>query len=149
MRKCRVMPQFPFGLRTEPGFPAPPPPPLEPIIARAPSPRPAPSEPPPPIPRSKRSRSWRLLHDCLCLPDYHVMKAFYDARRRVEEIETRERMWTESPVAIGLLLTFLPPLGVTLLWASHRLSRTAKIGVTAYAATITVAALLVVTLAGR
>jgi hypothetical protein len=78
------------------------------------------------------------------------MKSFYDARRRVAELETETGkhrqavQWAESPIAIGLLLTLLPPLGVTLLWASRRFSRAAKIGVTTYAAVVSVAAIALV-----
>jgi hypothetical protein len=139
------MPQFAFGLPTMVAYPPPPPLPQDALVAR-PRPRTS-SSPASPPPRRVRSRSWHLLHDCLCLPDYHIMKSFYDARRKVDEMERPapgRGAWTESPVAIGLLLTILPPLGVTLLWASRRFSRAAKIGVTAYAAAVSIAALALV-----
>jgi hypothetical protein len=147
MRVCRVFPQFAFGFPTLHAYPPPPP---EPLREPPPRPRiPRPSPLPAPIPRRSRSPSWRLLHDCLCIPDYHIMKAFYDARRQAAEKELRPAVaaappWSENPVTVGLLLTLVPPLGVTLLWASRRFSRAGKIGVTAYAAAVSIAIVAVV-----
>jgi lipopolysaccharide export LptBFGC system permease protein LptF len=53
----------------------------------------------------------------------------------------------ESPLAIGLLMLVMPPVAVTLAWASPRFGRTAQIALTAYGALVTVVMAVMVAVA--
>jgi hypothetical protein len=45
----------------------------------------------------------------------------------------------DSPLVVGLLMTILPPLAVTLVWSSTRMPRAAQIALTLYGALATLA----------
>jgi hypothetical protein len=66
---------------------------------------------------------------------------FIEARRRAVEIERGPARalagWSQDPIAIGLLMSFAPPLAVTLAWSSPRFSRSAQIALTVYGALMT------------
>jgi hypothetical protein len=101
----------------------------------------APVAPPAPLPA--RSRSYRMRHDCLFIPNMDVALQFLDARRRANAEPARTSavpprpVSMESAVAIGLLMTIAPPIAVTMLWASPQFSRTAQIALTCYGALVT------------
>jgi hypothetical protein len=57
-----------------------------------------------------------------------------DARPAVDGLPLEA--WS-SPLAIGLLMTLLPPLAVTLVWYSPRVPRAAQIALTAYGTLVT------------
>jgi hypothetical protein len=75
---------------------------------------------------------------------------FIEARRRADDIvEGRARRRDrghpaalpsalDTPVVLGLLLTVLPPLAVTMIWSTSRFSRTAQLALTLYGALVTV-----------
>ena len=45
----------------------------------------------------------------------------------------------DTPLLLGLLMTFIPPLAVTMVWTSARLPRVAQLALTAYGALTTLA----------
>ena len=129
----------PFGLPTMIAYPPPPysPPPTfvaAPLLAMA-------RAPSPPL---TRSRTYRRHRDCQFIPNMDVAVQFIEARqiaialgkpaRRVPRTAS-PRLY--DPLAIGLLMTVMPPVGVPLLWASHRFTREAKIALTLYATFMT------------
>ncbi|HEY8040021.1 MAG TPA: hypothetical protein VIF15_09520 [Polyangiaceae bacterium] len=150
---CRIM-QRPWGMPTLIAYPPPPYASTRPrpfvSITRAPEP-PAPSPWP-----TVRSRSYRRRHDCVFIPDMEVAVEFLEARRLAAQIERGERRkgrpereerqeqeeeeesaTLDDPLALGLLMTFLPPLAVTLVWSSRRFCRAAQIALTLYGAMMT------------
>lgn len=91
---------------------------------------------PPPI----RSRTYRRFHDCLFIPNIEDVAELVDARRRILGLESayrgrspsrREPKYT-SPLAIGLMLAFMPPLAVSLVWSSRHFVHSAKVAITIY-----------------
>ncbi len=103
-----------------------------------PSPRPVSYRPvvsrrqsvPPPV----RSRSSQRKHDCLFVPNLGDIEEVINARHgelRPDSVSKANSILT-TPLAIGLLLTFLPPVAVALVWHSSHFSHAAKIAVTAY-----------------
>lgn len=50
----------------------------------------------------------------------------------MNEDRPREPLWYHEPWPVALAVLFLPPLGLPLLWASRRLSRTVKVAVAAF-----------------
>ncbi len=133
---CRIISRSSISFPTLRAYPPPPveperkPPPPARRLPAPPTPSPTPS---PPV----HSRSYRLLHDCMFLPDFDLVEKFVEARRHMRSARSgapKERSHEREILAIGLLVTFLPPLGVTLLWGSRRFSSTAKAAITGYAA---------------
>lgn len=138
MRKlndCQIVGPYPFGIPTLQGNP----PPVgraheEPAIPLKRRVAPVSYAPP-----SVRSRSYRQLHDCLFIPNFQTVAELVDARRYILEYESlgRRRPWRResrltSPLAIGLMLAFLPPLAVSLVWSSKHFAQPAKVAITVY-----------------
>jgi hypothetical protein len=95
--------------------------------------------PPKATPGVRRVRN-RRLYDCVFLPDIEVVQAFVAARQRIDDLDERRRRVffdREGPLVVGVLLTLIPPIGVTFLWASRRFSNVAKVAVSCYGALVT------------
>ena len=45
--------------------------------------------------------------------------------------------WFGTPMAVGLLMLFLPPLAVTLVWCTPRFDATARMALTLFGALVT------------
>jgi hypothetical protein len=102
------------------------------------SPRPISHRPPPSrrqsAPPPARSRSSQRKHDCLFVPNLKEIEEVIDARRgKMRSVAAANATASlASPLAIGLLLMFLPPVAVVLVWQSSRFSHAARIAVTTY-----------------
>jgi hypothetical protein len=82
------------------------------------------------------------------IPDMDVVLEFIEARRRAAGMgrfraldEPLPRVPTtqmDTPLVLGLLMTVLPPLAVTMVWSSTRLPRAAQIALTLYGALTTI-----------
>jgi hypothetical protein len=76
-----------------------------------------------------------------------IAMQFIEARRRAVDLDRPSRADREPPVPLtfdtpwmlGLLMTVLPPLAVTMVWSTPRFSRSACIALTLYGALVTVA----------
>jgi hypothetical protein len=166
MKQCRIW-YRPAGMPTLIAYPPPPPerrastPLLGSVRERTTPATPAESieaEWPPLRPRTSRRR-----RDCVFIPDMDIAMQFIEARRFAAELaggrDRRDRdealvpalpvsTWS-SPIAIGLLMTFLPPLAVTLVWYSPSVPRAAQLALTAYGTLVTlVLAALAITAMG-
>jgi hypothetical protein len=151
MKHCRIM----YGRFAVPTLIAYPPPPPEigrprPILAlpRVQTPVPEARE----VPWEERSAR-RRRRDCIFIPDMDVALQFIEARRRAADMDVgRERARdhglaplpalptvTDTPLVLGLLMTVLPPLAVTMVWSTNRLPRAAQIALTLYGALVTIA----------
>jgi hypothetical protein len=83
------------------------------------------------------------------IPDMDVALQFVEARRRALEVgraaaledalPTVPTNGMDSPLVLGLLMLFAPPLAVTLVWSNRRLPRAAQIALTVYGALVTLA----------
>ena len=151
LKHCRIM-VAPWRVPTLIAYPPPPPdsarsrPMLE--LPRVKTPVPA----SPSTPWEQRSAR-RRRRDCVFIPDMDVAVQFIEARRRAAEGDRvhdeyvprlppalpRVAPVLDTPLALGLLMTVLPPLAVTLVWSTARLPRTAQIALTLYGALMTVA----------
>ena len=153
MRKfndCHMLSTRPVKIPTLRNYPPPPSRPLSsPRIAqRMPSQRPPQARRasvPPPV----RSESYRRKHDCLFVPNLEAVAEGIEARREQPRSESAARdrdiqSWFLNPLAIGLMLTLLPPLAVALVCLSPRFSHTAKVAVTVYGMFALVALLVAV-----
>jgi hypothetical protein len=144
MKDCRIM-YRPLRLPTLIAYPPPPPEPARPRPIMA-LPR-VEVQDAPSWASSPRSSTRRRRRDCVFIPDMDLALQFIEARRLAEEeagVRARQRgrddliaaglpQWSlDTPVVLGLLMTFLPPLAVTLVWSSRRFSRTAQIALTLY-----------------
>jgi hypothetical protein len=58
---------------------------------------------------------------------------------RDEGVPALPRSVMETPLVLGLLMTVLPPLAVTMVWSTSRLPRAAQIALTLYGALTTIA----------
>jgi len=152
LKQCRIW-YRPSGMPTLIAYP-PPPPERRPSWSEL-----APLRLPAPTPRmdspTLRPRSSRRRRDCVFIPEMDIAMQFVEARRmaaRIERAEHEERpsrdalpvSAMESPLFMGLLMTLLPPLAVTLVWYSPRVPRAAQIALTAYGALVTLALTAVV-----
>ncbi|HEY3820747.1 MAG TPA: hypothetical protein VGL81_26455 [Polyangiaceae bacterium] len=147
MKHCRIMVGRGWAVPTLIAYPPPPPESARsrPIMAlpRVQTPVPAPARPPWEE-RSARSRR----RDCVFIPDMDVVLEFIEARRRAAGMgrfraldEPLPRVPTtqmDTPLVLGLLMTVLPPLAVTMVWSSTRLPRAAQIALTLYGALTTI-----------
>ena len=152
MRKlndCRIVPPYPFGIPTLRGYPSP--------VAAAHDASAIPLKrrvtPVAYVPPEIRSRTYRRLHDCLFIPNFETVAEVVEARRLVYEYEAlrsgtastrdnyrvmpyRRRSRYESrltsPLAIGFMLAFIPPLAVSFVWSSKHFEHPAKIAITVY-----------------
>jgi hypothetical protein len=139
MKHCRVMVR-PWQIPTLIAYPPPPP---ERAGVRAPVVRRVEAlATPRSLPRPARRRG----RDCIFIPDMDMALQFIEARRRAADIDdARDRAalpalptLLDTPVVLGLLLTVLPPLAVTMIWSTPRFSRTAQMALTLYGALVTV-----------
>jgi hypothetical protein len=156
MKHCRIM----HGRWAVPTLIAYPPPPPEsararPILAlpRVQTPVPAVAR----VPWEERSAR-RRRRDCVFIPDMDIALQFLEARRqaagmhRVRDLARDDRLPSlptsvmETPLVLGLLMTVLPPLAVTMVWSTSRLPRPAQIALTLYGA-LTMVALTAIALA--
>jgi hypothetical protein len=104
----------------------------------------------PRVPWDQRSAR-RRRRDCVFIPDMDVAVQFIEARRQaagMDRIRDLARDATlpglpvpvmETPLVLGLLMTVLPPLAVTMVWSTSRLPRAAQIALTLYGALTTLA----------
>lgn len=137
MRKfaeCRLFGMRPFKIPTLRDFP--------PRVVRTsslpPSPRPVSQHPvatrrasmPPPV----RSRSSQRKHDCMFGPNQRAVEGLIDGQRGELHAAALSAPATAllSPLGVGLMLTFLPPVAIVLVWQSPHFSQAARIAVTAY-----------------
>lgn len=137
LNDCHVIYPAPFELPTLRGFPPPVPSACEPppaALRRRITPV---SYTPPAV----RSRTYRRLHDCRFIPNFTTAMELFEARRFVYEYESlgrepRKPLTRESPLSsplgIGLMLAFIPPLAVALVWSSKHFAQPAKIAITIY-----------------
>jgi hypothetical protein len=149
LKHCRIL-YRPWRVPTLISYPPPPPAKRdEPIIGFARPATPPERVTPPPV----RSRSERRRRDCVFIPDMDIALQFIEARRqaagllgelelppssrRAARYEVPKHEITDSPVAIGVLMTVAPPLAITLVWSSSRFARTAQWALTAYGAIVT------------
>lgn len=143
LNHCRIM-YRPWQIPTLIAYPPPPP---ERHLVRALRARrveEAPASQPLPRPLRRRSR------DCIFIPDMDMALQFIEARRRADDIVDRRARRRDrahlpaspsaldTPVVLGLLLTVIPPLAVTMIWSTSRFSRTAQLALTVYGALVTV-----------
>ena len=137
LNDCHVIYPAPFELPTLRGYPPPVPSVYEaPAVSAKRRSTPVPYGPP-----VVRSRTQRRLHDCRFIPNFETALELFEARRFVYEYESlgrppqppvqRESRLT-SPLAIGLMLAFMPPLAVTLVWSSKHFAQPAKVAITIY-----------------
>jgi hypothetical protein len=151
MRHCRIMP----GPLRVPTLIAYPPPvaevgPTRPLMA-LPAVRSS-AVPDAPV----RSPGRRRARECVFIPDMDIALQFIEGRRRAAEaaglgvppgpaLPSSLPAVLESPLVLGLLMTVVPPLAVTLLWSTPRLPRSAQIALTLYGAltTLVLGAILV------
>lgn len=152
LNDCQIIYPAPFELPTLRGYP--PPPPVARDVSTAEQKRRGTSATylPPPV----RTRSHRRLHDCRFVPNYETAVELVEARRFVCEYDalaraaqprSRREPSLTSPLAIGLLLAFVPPLAVTLVWSSKHFAHSAKVAITIYGM-FTFVALLVAAIFG-
>ena len=150
LKHCRIM-VAPWRVPTLIAYPPPPP---DSARARPILELPRVRTPVPPaqalVPWEMRSAR-RRRRDCVFIPDMDIALQFIEARRRAEGMDRkpdvrddlRLPVWRlsgvlETPLVLGLLMTVLPPLAVTLVWSTPRLPRTAQIALTLYGALTTV-----------
>lgn len=112
--------------------------------------------------RAPRSPRWR--RDCVFIPDMDVALQFMAARQRAADVE-REAVRAQvgrrrpvgpvaaafdDPVVLGLLMMVAPPLAVTMVWSTPRLTRAAQVALTLFGALTTIlAAIVVIAAIGR
>jgi hypothetical protein len=149
LKDCRIM-YRPLRVPTLIAYPPPAPEPARPRPIMA-LPRVQPPSEAPSWAYSPRSSTRRRRRDCVFIPDMDVALQFIEARRLASEAENAEsaglpRLTLDTPVVLGLLMTFVPPLAVTLVWSSSRFSRTAQLALTTYGA-LTMALLAAVAIA--
>ena len=83
----------------------------------------------------------RLHDDCVLIPQFHEAEAFVEVRQGARVHGSRRAFaHLETPVVLALLMTFLPPLAVAIVWSSTQLTRVAQIALTLYGVVTTVAA---------
>ena len=139
LNECQIIARYPFGIPTLRGFPPPPPRSARvPLASLAISNRRTPSIALalPPV----RSPSYRRLHDCLFIPNIEQLIELAEARRVINGREqnlfapakSNVELGFTSPLAIGMALTFLPPLAVSLVWSSRHFNHAAKVAITVY-----------------
>jgi hypothetical protein len=150
MRHCRIF-TGPVPIPTLRAYPPPAPVAPRPVVHRRKVDEPFPDFPTPlSSPLRRRARQSKL-RDCMFLPDMSAAIAFLQARRAVgapgSEPGRDAVSALESPLAIGLLMLVMPPVAVTLAWASPRFGRTAQIALTAYGALVTVVMAVMVAVA--
>jgi hypothetical protein len=124
-----------------------PPPPPEPARPRPLLLMPAFEAPVSPVRRPDGRSSTRRRRDCIFIPDMDIAMQFIEARRRAAGLYRPARIDREpappsafdAPLILGLLMTVLPPLAVTMVWSTPRFSRAARIALTLYGALVTVA----------
>jgi hypothetical protein len=84
-----------------------------------------------------------MRHDCLFIPNMDIALRFIEARRLAPapplNVSRASPTSFEVPIAIGLLMTIVPPVAVTLLWVTPHFSRAAQIALTVYGAIVTAA----------
>jgi hypothetical protein len=76
----------------------------------------------------------------MCIAKFDDFAEIVDARRRIVEFDLglRGQRTTQpapsftSPLAIGLLLTVMPPMAVALVWSSPHFAHAARVAVTVY-----------------
>jgi hypothetical protein len=158
LKDCRIM-YRPLRVPTLIAYPPPAPEPARPRPIMA-LPRVQPPSEAPSWAYSPRSSTRRRRRDCVFIPDMDVALQFIEARRLASEaagVRARKdaenaesaglpRLTLDTPVVLGLLMTFVPPLAVTLVWSSSRFSRTAQLALTTYGA-LTMALLAAVAIA--
>jgi hypothetical protein len=141
LKHCRIM----YGLWRVPTLIAYPPPPPEPARPRPILALPRVHTPVPSTPWEPRSTR-RRRRDCVFIPDMDVAMQFLEARRQAaglpraadEASFVLPRVGVlDTPLALGLLMTVVPPLAVTMVWSSTRFPRTAQIALTLYGALMT------------
>jgi len=90
----------------------------------------------------------RRRRDCVFIPDMDIALQFIEARRRAAGLDRPAPADSsppalpavfDTPLVLGLLLTVLPPLAVTIVWSSPRFSASARIALTLFGALVTVA----------
>jgi hypothetical protein len=147
MKDCRIMVRR-WGMPTLIAYPPPPPEAARarPILALRRVTTPVPSARI--TPWEERSAR-RRRRDCVFIPDMDVALQFVEARRRALEVgraaaledalPTVPTNGMDSPLVLGLLMLFAPPLAVTLVWSNRRLPRAAQIALTVYGALVTLA----------
>jgi hypothetical protein len=149
MKHCRIMVGR-WAVPTLIAYPPPPPEPARPrhimALPRVQTPVPA----APRVPWEERSAR-RRRRDCVFIPDMDLALQFAEARRqaagmdRIRDLARDEpfpavpRSAMDSPLVLGLLMTVLPPLAVTMVWSTSRLPRAAQIALTLYGALTTIA----------
>lgn len=141
-----------YGRWAVPTLIAYPPPPPEPARARPILSLPRVQTPIPQarVPWEERSAR-RRRRDCIFIPDMDVAMQFIEARRqaagmnRIRDLARDEALpglpltAMDTPLVLGLLMTVLPPLAVTMVWSTSRLPRAAQIALTLYGALTTIA----------
>jgi len=142
MKHCRIM-YRPWRVPTLISYPPPAPEPARP--------RPLllmPAAEPARIPERQRDprSATRRRRDCVFIPNMDIAMQFIEARRRAADLARPDRddltalpMAFDTPLVLGLLMTVLPPLAVTLVWSTPRFSRAAQVALTIYGALVTVA----------
>lgn len=100
----------------------------------------------------------RRRRDCVFIPDMDIALQFIEARRQAAGIDRIRDLAREpllpalpmsamvTPIVLGLLMTVVPPLAVTMVWSSTRLPRAAQIALTLYGA-LTMIALTAIAMA--
>jgi hypothetical protein len=149
-KQCRIM-HRPWRVPTIIAYPPPPPDPSSPrpilALPRVATPVEIPER------RVPRGAATRLRRDCLFMPDMDIAVQVFEARRRAIEMERgaveehvrparppRYLSPFEDPLVLGFLMMVAPPLAVTMVWSTRRLSRPAQIALTAYGALTTLVA---------
>jgi hypothetical protein len=101
------------------------------------------------VPEERSAR--RRRRDCVFIPDMDIALQFIEARRqaagmsRIRDLARDEGLPAlpttamDTPLVLGLLMTVLPPLAVTMVWSTSRLPRAAQIALTLYGALTTIA----------
>ncbi|HEY5240051.1 MAG TPA: hypothetical protein VIJ22_01235 [Polyangiaceae bacterium] len=147
MKHCRIMVGR-WPVPTLIAYPPPPPDDARPrhILALPRVQTPVPEAPA--APREERSAR-RRRRDCIFIPDMDVALQFIEARRQAagpsrarafdEPLPMLPTTGLDTPLLLGLLMTFIPPLAVTMVWTSARLPRVAQLALTAYGALTTLA----------
>jgi len=144
MKHCRIMVGR-FAVPTLIAYPPPPPEPARarPILAmpRVHTPLPVTSR----TPWEERSAR-RRRRDCVFIPDMDIALQFAEARQKAagmhsvrdlvldDGLPRLPRTARDTPLVLGLLMTLVPPLAVTMVWSSSRLPRAAQIALTLYGA---------------
>ena len=144
-----------YGAWRVPTLIAYPPPPAEPARPRPILAMPRVEAAAPSVPWSEVRSPRRRRRDCVFIPDMDIAIQFIEARRRAAGMDrVREdhalalpTLW-DTPLVLGVLMTFAPPLAVTMLWSSSRFPRTAQIALTLYGAltTLLMAAIVIAAL---